>query len=195
MSDKTKQSDDVVSDTQVDGQSPQVLDVAQTTSGLERSILEEGEDAEGPRTVEVGTQPAQLGAGRYVHAAFFAFAALAGYLSARLFTSVWNWMAEWPFAVQHVPQLLRLSEDERGSVGSLVGVVVGLGTLVYFYRKPAIRTWSEEVAGELTKVTWPDREAVTNGTVIVIVASLVATVYVTLLDRLWGFATRLIYGS
>ncbi len=145
--------------------------------------------------VQVGTQPAQLGAGRYVHAAFFAFATLSGYLSDRLFTSVWNWLAEWPFAVQHVPQLLRLSEDERGNVGSLAGVVVGLGTLFYFYKKPAIRIWAEEVAGELTKVTWPDRETVTNGTVIVIVASLVATVYVTLLDRLWGFATRLIYGS
>ena len=144
---------------------------------------------------QVGVAPAQLGAGRFVHAAFFALATLAGYLSARLFTSVWNWLAEWPFAVQHLPQLLRLSEDERGSVGSAVGVFVGLASLIYLYRRPAIRAWSEEVAGELTKVTWPDRETVTNGTVIVIVASLVATVYVTLLDRLWGFATRLIYGS
>ena len=142
-----------------------------------------------------GSQPAQLGAGRYVHAAFFAFAALSGYLAARLCTSLWNWLAEWPLAVQHVPQLLRLSEDERDSVGSVVGVLIGLLTLVYFYRKPAIRSWAEEVASELTKVTWPDRETVTNGTVIVIVASLIATVYVTLLDRLWGFATRLISGS
>ncbi len=139
--------------------------------------------------------PAQLGAGRFVHAAFFAIATLSGYLSARLCTSLWNWLAEWPFAVQHVPQLLRLSEDERGTAGSAVGVAIGLATLIYLYKKPAIRTWSEEVAGELTKVTWPDRETVTNGTVIVIVASLVATVYVTILDRLWGFATRLIYGS
>ncbi len=162
-------------------------------SQSEQSFSEDGIGASSG--VEVGTQPAQLGAGRYVHAALFAFATLSGYLSARLFTSLWNWLAEWPFAVQHVPQLLRLSEDERGSVGSAVGAALGLATLIYFYRKPAIRSWAEEVAGELTKVTWPDRETVTNGTVIVIVASLVATVYVTLLDRLWGFATRLIYGS
>jgi preprotein translocase subunit SecE len=130
-----------------------------------------------------------------VHAAFFALATLCGYISAKLFTSVWNWLVEWPFAVQHVPQLLRLSEDERGSVGSVVGVALGLWLLFYLYRRPAIRTWAEEVAGELTKVSWPDRDTVTRGTVIVIVASLVATVYVTILDRLWGFATRLIYGS
>jgi len=150
---------------------------------------------EGQEEVEQAHAPAQLGAGRFVHAAFFALATLSGYLSARLCTSVWNWLAEWPFAVQHLPQLLRLSEDERGSVGSVVGVAIGVATLIYIYKKPAIRAWSEEVAGELTKVTWPDRETVTNGTVIVIVASLVATVYVTVLDRLWGFATRLIYGS
>ena len=130
-----------------------------------------------------------------MHAAFFAAAALAGYLAARLTTSVWNWLVEWPFAVQHLPQLLRLSEDERGGVGSVVGTVLGLVLLLYLYRRPKIRIWAEEVAAELTKVSWPDRDAVTRGTVIVIVASLVATVYVTILDRLWGFATRLIYGS
>jgi preprotein translocase subunit SecE len=193
MSEDTKNPENAVTGTQpVDERADMegtVNAVADTIDGLPDGV------GDPSNVVEVGTQPAQLGAGRYVHAAFFALATLSGYLSDRLFTSLWNWLAEWPFAVQHVPQLLRLSEDERGSVGSLVGVAVGLGTLFYFYKKPAIRLWAEEVAGELTKVTWPDRETVTNGTVIVIVASLVATVYVTLLDRLWGFATRLIYGS
>jgi preprotein translocase subunit SecE len=194
MPEDTKKPENAVTDTQpVDEriESDGIVNAAPDTLG----ILADDNGVGEPSNVQVATQPAQLGAGRYVHAAFFAFATLSGYLSDRLFTSLWNWLAEWPFAVQHVPQLLRLSEDERGSVGSLVGVAVGLGTLFYFYKKPAIRLWAEEVAGELTKVTWPDRETVTNGTLIVIVASLVATVYVTLLDRLWGFATRLIYGS
>jgi preprotein translocase subunit SecE len=194
MSDDAKNPENAVTDTQpVDERAE--MDGAVNTAPLPTASLVDDDGIGEPGNVEIGTQPAQLGAGRYVHAAFFALATLSGYLSDRLFTSLWNWLAEWPFAVQHVPQLLRLSEDERGSVGSLVGVAVGLGTLFYFYKKPAIRLWAEEVAGELTKVTWPDRETVTNGTVIVIVASLVATVYVTLLDRLWGFATRLIYGS
>ncbi len=187
MSDSNKQPEDAV-----DAQSAEKVgtdSAALSADGTSAQAIAIRQDT------EVGTVPAQLGAGRFVHAAFFALATLAGYLSARLFTSVWNWLAEWPFAVQHLPQILRLSEDERGSVGSAVGVIVGLTTLIYLYRRPAIRTWAEDVAGELTKVTWPDRETVTNGTVIVIVASLVATVYVTLLDRLWGFATRLIYGS
>jgi preprotein translocase subunit SecE len=193
MSDNTKQPENEVLSTQpVDGPGKDVDNASLLTDAT--SVQAIGFESQ-PEAIEVGTAPAQLGATRFVHAAFFAGATLSGYLSARIFTSLWNWLAEWPFAVQHLPQLLRLSEDERGSVGSAVGVVIGLITVVYLYRKPTIRSWSEEVAGELTKVTWPDRETVTNGTVIVIVASLVATVYVTLLDRLWGFATRLIYGS
>jgi preprotein translocase SecE subunit len=42
-------------------------------------------------------------------------------------------------------------------------------------------------------VTWPNKEAVTNGTIVVVVASAVAAVYIALLDRLWTFVTALIY--
>jgi len=63
------------------------------------------------------------------------------------------------------------------------------------YRKEHVRTWANEVAAELSKVTWPTREAVLNGTVVVVVASTLATVYVTILDRIWSFLTTLVYGA
>jgi len=193
MSDNPKELDNPATDTP-EGDAPVLApDILERPSTAILTLSEGSADEQAE--VAVGTQPAQLGSARYVHAAFFAAAALTGFLAARLFTSVWNWLVEWPFAVQHVPQLLRLSEEQRGGVGSIVGVVGGFWLLFYIYKKPLIRTWAEGVAGELTKVSWPDRDAVTKGTVIVIVASLVATVYVTILDRLWGFATRLIYGS
>jgi preprotein translocase subunit SecE len=193
MSDNPKELDNPATDTPERDAPATAKDLVErpATSVL---TLSDG-TAQTPGEEVEGTVPAQLGSARYVHAAFFAAAALAGYLATRLFTSLWNWLVEWPFAVQHVPQLLRLSEDERGSVGSGVGVVLGIWLLIYFYRRPLIRTWAEGVAAELTKVSWPDREAVTRGTIIVIVASLIATVYVTILDRLWGFATQLVYGS
>jgi preprotein translocase subunit SecE len=50
------------------------------------------------------------------------------------------------------------------------------------------------VASELAKVTWPNREMVTNGTIVVIIASAVFTVYVALLDQFWSFLTTLVYG-
>ncbi|NJD18304.1 MAG: preprotein translocase subunit SecE [Gemmatimonadetes bacterium] len=49
-------------------------------------------------------------------------------------------------------------------------------------------------AVELAKVTWPTKKEVTRNTAIVIVASLVATFYLALLDRFWGFVTNLVYG-
>ena len=52
-----------------------------------------------------------------------------------------------------------------------------------------------QVQAETKKVVWPTRETVTNGTIVVIVASAIATVYVGLLDRLWGFVTTLVYGA
>ena len=34
-----------------------------------------------------------------------------------------------------------------------------------------------------------------NGTIVVVVASLVSTIYLALLDRFWGFVTNLVYGA
>jgi preprotein translocase subunit SecE len=67
--------------------------------------------------------------------------------------------------------------------------------LIQSYRKPAIRGWADEVAAELGKVTWPNRETVVNGTLVVVIASAIATVYVAVLDRFWGFLTTLVYGT
>ena len=53
----------------------------------------------------------------------------------------------------------------------------------------------EEVAAEMSKVTWPDRTEVTNGTVVVIVTTIVSTVFFALMDKFWGFVTNLVYGG
>lgn len=135
----------------------------------------------------------QLGSARYVHASFIAAATLVGYVASQLFTLIWNRLAEVPWALRALPQLVRYDEDVRGDVGLVVGAIIGILTVVRIYRRPKIRDWADEVAAELSKVTWPDREAITNNTVIVIVASLVATLYVTILDRFWAFSTGLIY--
>lgn len=135
----------------------------------------------------------ELGSSRYVHAAFLAAAVLIGYITSRFVVLIWNRLAEWPLALSYVPQLVRYDEEIRSDIGLVFGALVGILVAVRMYSKPRIRVWSSEVASELSKVTWPDREQVTRGTVIVIVASIVATVYVTILDRLWGFTTGLIY--
>ncbi len=142
------------------------------------------------------TAAEQLGASaRYVHAAFFVAGILTAFISSKLIALAWGSLADWPAATRAVPLLLRFAEDERGSYALGLGALVGILAVVQVYRKEHVRRWADEVALELTKVTWPNREAVTNGTVVVIVASAIATVYVALLDRFWGFLTHLVYGA
>ncbi|MFC1642246.1 preprotein translocase subunit SecE, partial [Myxococcota bacterium] len=128
-------------------------------------------------------------------AAFCAAAVLGAFLAGRILTAVWNRLAEWPPAVRAVPALLRYGELERVNVGLVGGAVIGLVVLWRVYHRRDVRQWADEVALELSRVTWPNREQVTNGTVVVLVASAVATIYVALLDRFWGFVTTLVYGA
>lgn len=142
------------------------------------------------------TAAEQLGASaRYVHAAFFIGGILLAFVSSKIIGVAWGALADWPTATRAVPLLLRFAEDERGSYALGLGALVGVLTVVQVYRREHVRRWADEVALELTKVTWPSRETVTNGTIVVIVASMIATVYVALLDRFWGFLTHLVYGA
>ena len=93
-----------------------------------------------------------------------------------------------------MPQLLRYAEDERPTYTTLIGAVIGLITVIHVCAR-WLRRWADDVALELSKVTWPKKEIVTNGTIVVIAAGLFATVYIGLLDRLWGFVTTLVYGA
>jgi preprotein translocase subunit SecE len=155
----------------------------------------EGDGAGAPSTHEEGTQPAHLGATKYVHAAFFGAGMLAAYLSGKILFSVWNSLAEWPTAARALPFLLRYAEDDRETYTMIAGAIVGVIGVVQTYRKEHIRQWADEVATELSKVTWPNKDTVTNGTVVVVAATAIATVYITLLDRLWAFLTNLVYGA
>jgi len=139
--------------------------------------------------------PVQLGMQRYVHAAFFAAGVLLAYLSSKVLSAAWSYLADWAPAARAVPQLVGYPEEQRDSFTLAVGAALGIVAVLFAYKKPAVRTWADEVAAELGKVTWPNRETVLNGTVVVVIASAIATVYVAVLDRFWGFLTTLVYGT
>jgi preprotein translocase subunit SecE len=138
---------------------------------------------------------AVLGAQRYVHAAFLAIGILIAFLGGKLITLAWNNLGDWSEAVRVVPQLIAYSEEQRESLSLTAGAVLGVLVTYRLYRKERVRRFADEVASELIKVTWPNREAVVNGTIVVMVASAMATVYVALLDRFWSFLTTLVYGT
>jgi preprotein translocase subunit SecE len=139
--------------------------------------------------------PATLGIDRYVHAAFAAGGVFFAYLVGKILAGIWNTLAVWPAAVRAVPGLLSFAEEQRPEFTMVIGAVLAAVLTIGLYRKPGVRQWSDEVAAELYKVHWPDRELVTSGTVVVIAASVFATVYIGLLDRIWAFITNLVYGA
>jgi len=139
--------------------------------------------------------PSQLGATRHVLAGFFAAGIAVAYLVGRVLSGTWNRLADNPWVAQRAPFVSRIAEDERPTLTTLFGAVVGISVAVYAYRRADVRTWTNEVAAELAKVTWPSKKEVTNSTMVVIAASAFATVFLALLDRFWGFVTNLVYGS
>jgi preprotein translocase subunit SecE len=160
----------------------------------DESIEAAGEEAATADGAE-GESAVTLGSERYVHAAFFAAGILVAYLASKTIALCWSELAAWPAAVRAVPQLVSFSEEQRDSYSLVAGAGIGALTIAQSYRKENVRIWANEVAAELSKVTWPTREAVLNGTVVVVVASTLATVYVTILDRIWSFLTTLVYGA
>ncbi len=153
--------------------------------------LERGTEADGEEELVA----AELGALRYVHAAFLAAAILASYLLGQILVGLWNTLADWPAAVRAVPQLIQFAEEERNSWTTIVGTILGCLLVLRYYRRPETRAWANDVAVELSRVTWPGRDMVTNGTIVVLIAGAVGTLYIAVLDRFWGYLTNLVYGA
>lgn len=143
---------------------------------------------------EDGVAAAQLGVQRYVYTAYFSAVIIGGYLLGRTFDAIWARLADsrWIFDNAHV--LTTVPEETRSTyslvAAGIVAILIGLQT----FRKESVRTWTEDVAGELMKVKWPNRKEVYASTVVVLATSAVAVTYLFLLDRFWGFVTDKIYG-
>jgi preprotein translocase subunit SecE len=135
----------------------------------------------------------QLGADRYVMAGFFAAAILGGYVLGKTAQTIWSDLASRDWFSQAVPSLAAVSDEGRTTFSMVFGGVVALVLVLRTYRRPDVRTWTDDVASELMKVKWPTKKDVTNSTLVVIAASSFATLYLALLDRLWSFVTSIVY--
>lgn len=129
--------------------------------------------------------PLQLGFTRYVYAAYMAGALAVAFLGSKIGHVAWYRLSQWK------PEIGE-PKDELVIAGS---VVLGAGVALYYWRKAEARQYANEVAEELSRVTWPSRREVTNSTAVVIATTLAATVFFALMDRFWGFVTNLVYGS
>lgn len=142
-------------------------------------------DSNEPPGDEENETPAQLGYKRYVFAGYFAGGIGVAFITSKLLDMVWTRLSLWK------PQF----GEPNGELVILLGAIVGTLTAVYYYRDERTRQLAEEVASELSKVTWPSKQEVMNSTAVVIVATLFSTVFFALMDRFWGFLTNLVYGT
>lgn len=129
--------------------------------------------------------PTQLGTRRYVYAGYFVGAIGIAFLVSKVLGAAWLKLQG------YAPSLGEPRDDVIMALSALIG---GGAALYYWYRTRA-RQLAEEVAAEMSKVTWPSRTEVTNGTVVVIVTTIASTLFFALMDKFWGFLTNLVYGG
>jgi preprotein translocase SecE subunit len=154
----------------------------------EAAIVGAEADAESFDVAPVGvSSPSQLGARRFVYAGYFAGAIGIAFLGSKIIEfglyRLHTWKPGVPDPADNEPLIL------------LVSGLLGLGAALYYWYRTRARQLAEEVASEMGKVTWPSRTEVTNGTFVVLVTTIISTVFFALMDRFWGFVTNLVYGG
>lgn len=150
-----------------------------------RPIVEMNPQDDGPAP----TAPVQLGYRRYVYAAYMAGAIAIAFLSTKVIDYAWFRAGQWK------PDLFGQYVEPIDEWVVIMGGLIGSGVAIYYWRQKKVRTLIEEIAEELTRVTWPNRQEVTNSTTVVIIATAFATIYFALMDQFWLWVTKHVYGS
>ena len=135
---------------------------------------------------EAVEMPAQLGHTRFVYAAYLAAGIAIAFVSHKILDYAWYKLHDWK------PDALPEQQDE---ISVPIAVALAIAVALYTWRDMRIRVLVEEVAEELTKVTWPSRQEVTSSTTVVIITTLLATVFFALMDQFWLWVTKHVYGS
>jgi preprotein translocase subunit SecE len=156
------------------------IDDAPAHPGEDEAAESNEDDGRAPALV-----PGQLGAKRYVYAAYFAGAIGVAFLASKILSYAWYRLS------QVKPNLGEPRDEVLMPISAIVGVIAA----IYYWRRTRARQLAEEVASEMSKVTWPDRTEITNSTFVVVVTTIVSTIFFALMDRFWSFVTNLVYGS
>ena len=77
---------------------------------------------------------------------------------------------------------------------ALMAYVVGLGGALFCLKNENIRTLSNEVVDELSKVTWPSREETGQATIVVVVTVIICAAFLGLFDAVWLWLTDRLLG-
>ncbi len=142
------------------------------TAGQDPSISHGADDGGLPAT-DI-SRP--LGIARWVQFGYIALFALSFWLFDRITTVVWD----------------QFAEPNAALISGIAAAIAGLITLV-MWRSTSIRSFAQDSAGELAKVTWPNKKETWSNTVVVIVTSVIASLILFTFDAAWSAITDMIY--
>lgn len=57
-----------------------------------------------------------------------------------------------------------------------------------------LKTFTSEVVKEMKKVSWPTKEQLKESTGVVIITTIIFTVFIFIIDKIMDFIVRIIYG-
>jgi preprotein translocase subunit SecE len=136
-------------------------------------------------TEEQETQQAAatLGIERWVQFAFLALGVLSFWLFDKVVTSGWALLAE------SFPSVPEPESNVVLPIALVAAAILGIGG----FRNLKVNGYAHEVAGELTRVTWPNRQETAKQTGIVLAVSIAAALVLGLFDLLWANLTDVIY--
>lgn len=96
---------------------------------------------------------------------------------------------------------VQLSWDDMPVLGirqlpltTVIGYAVSFGAAIFCLKSPTISQLANEVADELSRVTWPSREETGSATVVVIVTVVLCSAYLGVFDAFWLWLTDMILG-
>jgi preprotein translocase subunit SecE len=172
---------------------PEAAEAAEAAEGSSGASVQDAPrdlaQTEGGESFDVApvgvSSPSQLGTRRFVYAAYFAGAIGIAFIMSKLLDFAWYRLQTWKPGFG----------EPRPEIIMLVSALIGTLAAVYYWYRTRARELAEQVASEMSKVTWPSRTEVTNGTFVVIVTTVISTVFFALMDRFWGFLTNLVYGG
>ncbi|MBI5511695.1 MAG: preprotein translocase subunit SecE [Deltaproteobacteria bacterium] len=121
---------------------------------------------------------------RYVVVGIIALAAIVGISLSHLFGWIWA-----QTSLDDFPLLSR----ELSLTVVLGYSVATLAAVFCFVHKPTVAL-TQEVADELSKVSWPSREETGSATVVVLATVVICATYLGLFDAMWLWLTNLVLG-
>ncbi len=121
---------------------------------------------------------------RMVNMAFMTAALLMWIVSAKFFAGTFDMLRpEWDLSL--IGNEFRLS--------NLLGIGIGVFGGIYLWRHEKLFRLANEVAGELSKVTWPGVEETRISTVVTIVTTIIVALCLWAFDVLFSALTKLFY--